>query len=147
MEHVIVTKGLKDRAAEIMGRIAVLEGEIAKQRTDLAHVEATIHMFDPSYDGKKARPKIPAAPRSHYFAMGEITRRRREALRDASGPIAAGDIARKAMVDKGLDPTNGKIRSDMIRRLLFALHRLAQEGSVIRMGHGFGARWSLPAEE
>jgi hypothetical protein len=144
MEHVIVIKGLTDRVSEIKGEIAILEGQIARKRTDLAHVQATICMFDPSYDGKAAKPKFPAAPRSHYFAMGEITRRCREALRDATGPISAEDIARKAMMDKGLDVNDGAIRSDMIRRLLYALHRLNEEGTAKRNGQGMGARWTLP---
>jgi hypothetical protein len=79
--------------------------------------------------------------------MGEITRRCREALRDADGPISAEDIARKAMTDKGLDPEDGKIRSDMIRRLLYALHRLVEEGTVQRHGQGLGARWTAPTEK
>jgi hypothetical protein len=135
---------LVERAAEIRGQIAVLEGHIAKQRADLAHVEATARMFDPSYDGKKVQPKRPAPPRSTYFAMGEITERCRNALREASTPIAADDIAVKARQDKGLDPTDKAIRSDMIRRLLWALHRLDAVGQAKRIGQGLGARWTLP---
>jgi hypothetical protein len=117
MEHVILVKGPTDRVSEIKGQIAILEGQIAKQRADLTHVQATICLFDPTYDGK-AKPKFPAPPRSHYFAMGEITRRCREALRNATAPISAEDIAGRAMADKGLDPEDKKVRSDMIRRLL-----------------------------
>jgi hypothetical protein len=146
MEHVILIKGLRDRASEIKGQIAVLEGHIAKERANLAHVEATIRLFDPAYDGKQVKPKRITASRSHYFRMGEITLRCREALRDATGPTSAAEIAEKAMRDKGLDVTDGKIRSDMIARLLWALHRLAKDGSVRRVGNGLGARWALPVE-
>jgi hypothetical protein len=62
--------------------------------------------------------------------MGEVSLRCREALRDATNPISAEDIARQAMRDKELDLADGKIRSDMIARLLWALHRLAKNGSV-----------------
>jgi hypothetical protein len=77
--------------------------------------------------------------------MGEITRRCHDTLREASGLVSAEDIARRAMVDKGVDPEDGKLRSDFIRRILWALHRLAQEGKIERVGTGLGARWRMPA--
>ena len=143
MAQSIIVGALVDRASEIRGQIAVLEGHIAKHRADLAHVEATARMFDPSYDGKRVRPKRPAPPRSTYFVMGEISERCRNALREAVAPILAEEIAIRAMQDKGLDPTDGKIRSDMIGRLIWALHRLAKAGQAERIGHGLGARWVL----
>ncbi len=143
MAQSIIVGALVERASEIRGHIAVLEGHIAKHRADLAHVEATARMFDPSYDGKRLRPKRPAPPRSTYFAMGEISERCRNALREATMPISAEEIAVRAMQDKGLDLTDGKIRSDMISRLIWALHRLAKAGQAERVGHGLGARWTL----
>ena len=56
----------------------------------------------------------------------------------------AESIVRQAMTDKGLDPVDRKIRSDMIGRLIWALHRLAKSGQAERIGHGLGARWTLP---
>lgn len=143
MAQSIIMGALVERASEIRGHIAVLEGQIAKHRADLAHVEATARMFDPSYDGKRVRPKRPAPPRSTYFAMGEISERCRNALREATVPISADDVAVQAMRDKGLDLADRKIRSDMIARLIWALHRLAKAGQAERIGHGLGARWTL----
>ena len=143
MTESIVVKALLDKDAEIRGQIAVLEGQMAKHRAELAHVQATLRLFDPAQDVKRIRPKAAAAPRSTYFVMGEITRRCHDALREAGGPISAEDIAVKAMRDKGLDPADRAIRSDMIRRLLWALHRLATDGQIERVGHGLGARWTL----
>jgi hypothetical protein len=143
MGHTIIIGALIERVAEIRGQIAVLEGHITKQRAALGHVEATLRMFDPAYDGKRVRPKRAAPPRSTYFAMGEISKRCREALRDAAAPISAEDIAVRAMQDKGLDLADRAIRSGMIRRLLWALDRLAKNGQAQRLGHGLGARWTL----
>lgn len=143
MPDTIVVKALLDKGAEMRGQIAVLDGRLAKCRAELAHVQATLRLFDPAQDVKHVRPKAPAPPRSTYFAMGEITRRCRDALREATGPIAAMDIAVTAMRDKGLDPADRAIRSDMIRRLLWTLHRLATEGQIERLGQGLGARWVL----
>ncbi|MDR3533910.1 MAG: hypothetical protein P4L90_25520 [Rhodopila sp.] len=43
---------MTEQIARMKGSIAVLEGQIARQRADLAHVEATLRMFKPDYDGK-----------------------------------------------------------------------------------------------
>jgi hypothetical protein len=146
MEHSIVVNGLVTRASEIQGQIAILEGQLAQRRADLTHLRATIQMFDPSYEGKPIRPKLPAVPRSSYFANGEITRRCREAIRDSSGPVSADDVAVKAMTDKSLDLADKKIRSDMIRRFLWAFQRLGVEGEARKIGNGLGARWTLPEQ-
>jgi hypothetical protein len=144
MENVIVIAGLTKRASEIKGQIAIQEGHLVRWRTDLAHVEATIRMFDPAYDGKHVKAKRIAPPRSTYFAMGEITKRCRDAMRVAGGPVSAEEIAVKAMIDKGLNPENRKIRSDMIGRIIQTMHRLTKDGSIQRIGQGVGVRWALP---
>ena len=144
MAHIVVIAGLTERASEIRGQIAVLEGQIAKHRADLAHVMATLRLFDPTAAEKRVRVKRPARPRATYFATGEIARRCRNALRDADGPISADDIAFKAMREKGLDPADGALRADMSRRLLWALHKLGKDGKAKRLGGGASARWALP---
>ena len=143
MEHSILINGLVTKASEIQGQIAVMEGQLARHRADLAHIQATIHLFDPAYEGKRIRPKLPAPPRSSYFAMGEITRRCREAIRDSDKPVSADEVTVKAMTDKGLDLGDRKIRSDMIRRFLWAMQRLTVDGHAQKIGNGLGARWTV----
>jgi len=89
-------------------------------------------MFDPAVRVQAIRAKFPAKPRSSLFANGEISRRCREAVRDAGGePVSAETIAVRAMTEKGLDPADRALRSDFIRRFLWALSRLLRKRLVI----------------
>ena len=117
MENLVVIAGLTNRDSEIKCQIAVLEDSITTARKDLAHVEATIRLFNPAYNSNSVKAKRIAPPRFTYFAMGEITQRCRDAMRVSKEPVSAEEIAVKAMTDKGLSPENRKIRSDMISRI------------------------------
>lgn len=142
----IIINGLTVRVPEIRGQIVALESQIAKQRTDLTHVMATLRMFDPTVTDKAIRPKHPTRPRSTFLVVGEISRRCLDALREAVKPISADEIAVKAMPDKGLDVSDQAIRADMTKRLLWALDRFALSGQVERVGRGTEARWTLPED-
>ncbi len=137
----IIVGALIEKAAEIRGRIATLEGEIARERESLAHIQATVRMFDPERDVRAVKPRRARLRRTSHFAQGEIASRCRDALRDASAPISAEDVARKAMTDKGLDPEDGKLRSDFLLRILWGLQRLHAAGKAEKIGHGLGVRW------
>jgi hypothetical protein len=147
MGNTFVINGLMERAGIIKGEIAASEKLLDRQRTDLAHVLATLRMFDPAYEGKRIYPRRPASQRSAHFVQGEITRRCFEAMREVSAPVSAADITERTMTDKDLDPEDRKLRSDMIRRFLYALQRLAKDKVVRRIGHGIGATWTLPSTE
>jgi hypothetical protein len=146
MSTSIIINALTTKAAEIRGQIAVLEGRISQQRADLGHVMATLRMFDPSASAQPVKAKHAPRPRATFFAAGEISKRCRDALRDAAGPVSADEIAVKAMGDKGLDVTDQAIRSDMARRLIWALHRLESAGQARKVGMGAGARWASVAD-
>ena len=88
---------------------------------------ATLRMFDPSA-AQPIRAKHPAGPRATFFTAGAISKRCRDALREATEPVSADEIAVKAMTDKGLDVSGQAVRSDMGRRLIWALHRLVSAG-------------------
>jgi hypothetical protein len=104
-----VIYALVEKRGEVSGRIAELEELTRQTRADLAHIDATLLMFDPDMKPATIRAKAPAKGRSGYFANGEISKRCREAIRLADGePVAAESIVRQAMTDKGLDPDDAK---------------------------------------
>jgi hypothetical protein len=74
------------------------------------------------------------------FGKGEISRRVRETLRFAKEPMSAEEIARAAMVDKGLSVGDGPMRRMLKHSFLSALHRMFTVGTVQKVGHGLGAR-------
>ena len=142
MAQSIVIHALTAKRAEVSGIIADLEERIRQSRADLAHIDATLRLFDPEIKVSAIRAKQPAKERSGLFANGEISKRCREAIRRADGEsVAAEDIVRQAMTDKGLDPEDGTIRRDLTRRFLWALHRMNVAGIISKVGHGLGARW------
>ena len=69
----------------------------------------------------------------------------REAIRDANGEaLSASDIVLGVMQAKGLDSADAKLRQDLTRRFLWALHPMHVAGTVRKIGHGVGARWAAP---
>jgi hypothetical protein len=137
---------LRQKRAEISGIIASLEKEIHARRGDLAHVDATLRLFAPGIAVDGIKPKLPAVPRSQYFDQGELSERCRVALRDAAEPVNVEDIARAAMVAKGIDPEDRRVRADFCKRLRWPLERMRANGTAIKAGIGPDARWRLPAE-
>ena len=99
-------------------------------------------MFDDTVAVDDITPKRPYV-RSRYFAAGELTRFCREALRDASEPISATDIAIKALTQRKLDADDARIRSDFIIRILRALGQMKKRGNVVQIGAGKGSKWML----
>ena len=50
-------------------------------------------------------------------------------------------LVRQTMADKGPDPADGGLRSDLSKRFLRTLHRMHVTGAIRKVGHGLGARW------
>lgn len=140
-----VVYALVAKRAEIAGIIADLEERTRQARADLAHVDATLRMFDPEAVPQSIKGKRPHKGRG-VFANGEISRRIRDALRDAREPIGAESIVRQAMADKGLDPEDKPARQALIRSFLWGLHRMNTIGTVQKVGHGLGARWMVTTD-
>jgi hypothetical protein len=146
MAQSIVVHALIEKRSEVSGIIADLEERARQSKADLAHIDATLRLFDPDVYLASIKAKKPRN-QSGLFANGEISRRCHEAIRRSAGtPVAAEEIVRLAMTDKGLDPDDAKVRREMNRSFLWALHRMHAAGTVSKAGHGLGARWTLPAD-
>jgi hypothetical protein len=88
--HVI--SALRHKRAEISGYIHDLEKRIARQRANLANLDATIKLFSPGTNPDAIPPKR-AYRRTRYFAHNELSRLTQEALRTALGPLTSAEIA------------------------------------------------------
>lgn len=144
MAQSLIIHGLVEKCSEVSGIIADLEERTRQARASLAHIDAVIRLLDPDTDIDGIKPKRPAGTRFGVFGNGEISRRVREAIRDAREPVAAEDIVRQAMTEKGLSPDDKHARQAIVRSFLWALHRMHVAGTVAKVGHGFGARWTAP---
>jgi hypothetical protein len=134
-----VVSALCAKRAEISGYIADLERKINRQRAALANVDATIRLFSPGANPDVIPPKR-GYRRTRYFATGELSRMCLDALRNADGkPIAAGDIAKATIAEKGLQADARAITEMM----LTVLRRLRKRGTVVKHGTSRNTQWAL----
>src|SRR5580692_12602200 len=119
--HII--SALRLRRAEISGHIHDLEKRIARQRANLANLDATIKLFSPGINPDAVPPKR-AYRRTRYFARNELSRLTQDALRTASGPLTSAEIAAAVMQAKGMPPGDVAFRGIVAARALTVLRRL-----------------------
>lgn len=98
-----IINSLRRKRAEISGSIRELEGRIHNLRHSLAHVDATLKLFDPDAEPKMIKPLRPKRPQNRIFERKELSVRVMNALREAPGDSATVE-ARVAKVKayKGL---------------------------------------------
>jgi hypothetical protein len=86
---------------------------------DLDHIDASIHIFDPSIelDEIKARP----VPAPHQAFRGRVTR-----------IVLTQDIALRVMAARGLDTANVRLLKTMTKRAGACLRDLQQQGAAPR---------------
>jgi hypothetical protein len=80
---------------------------------------------------------------ARYFARNELSRLVMEALRLATGPLAAVDIATAIMRVKGAAMDDAAFKAVISERALGVLRSLAKRGEVVRTGTSRNAQWSL----
>ena len=96
-----VVSALRLKRAEISGHIHDLEKRIARQRTNLANLDATVKLFSPGTNPDAIPPKR-VYRRTRYFAHNELSRLTQEALRKASRPLTSAEIAAAVMQAKAI---------------------------------------------
>jgi hypothetical protein len=87
-----------------------LESRVHALKRDLAHIHATLKMFDPDGEPKTIKPVRPYRPRNRLFEPKELSIRVMTALREADGNTATLDaIVERIMKDKGLNAPAGVV--------------------------------------
>jgi hypothetical protein len=79
-----VVSALRLKRAEISGHIHDLEKRIARQRANLANLDATIKLFSPGTNPDSIPPKR-GYRRTRYFARNELSRLAQDILRKHQG--------------------------------------------------------------
>jgi hypothetical protein len=134
---------LKDRRARVAGEIFALKKQIAAKLAQMAHLDATLVMFDPDMHPSAIRPKrVTAYQRVPLFGHGELGRVILDVLREAKGtPLAGHEIAARVMVRLN-QPAVGKMA--MTARTRCGLRYLAKnKRGVVKIGDKQNARWTL----
>jgi len=124
-----VINTLRTKAERLANLIAKLEQDVEQARADLAHVNATIHLFEAPEDGSQ----FPM----HYnldrlFRRREIGELCHEAL--ASGPKDTRELARWIVEAKGFPSPDKHLRTAVAYRIVQALRMQEKRGGVRRMG-------------
>src|ERR1700742_3325990 len=101
MAELHVVSALRNKRAELAGMVGQLEQQLARQRTNLAHLDATIRLFDPNVRPQEIRAKQQRA-RSAWFRQGECLRRIHDELRNAAQPLTTRDLAERIMRAKAV---------------------------------------------
>ena len=140
-----VLTGLMAKRAEIAGKIEHLQDQLRQLVIDLDHIDASIHIFDPSIELEdiKARP----VPAPHHAFRGQVTRTVLTSLRHAKKPLTTQDIAMRVMAERGLDTANVRLLKTMTKRAGACLRNLQKQGAVSHQpGPGQFMLWEVARE-
>jgi hypothetical protein len=102
-----------------------LEQQLAQQRANLAHVDATMRLFDPDIRPKDIRPKRLRA-RNAWFRPGECLRLIYDELREATQPVTTRGLAERIMRVKAIPAADDDRRERVQKTLLGSLNRAKQ---------------------
>jgi hypothetical protein len=121
--HVI--GALRNKRAELAGTLRQLEQQLARERINLAHLDATMRLFDPNIRPKDIRPR---QRRTHnaWFRHGECLRLVYDQLREASQPVTTRELAERIMRVKAMPAADDHRRELVQKTLLASLNRAKQ---------------------
>jgi hypothetical protein len=125
MEDDLIVKALRDKRAEIHGRITAYEAQIEQAKHDLAHVNATLRLFT---DVEKQRARYVV---SHgFFRKGEIADLCALQLQDGS-ELTTRALAERVMRARDLDATDATLRNSVVFKVVQALRHAARRKLVV----------------
>ena len=136
--HVI--GALRNKRAELAGMLRQLEQQLGQQRANLAHVDATMRLFDPDIRPKDIRPKQPRE-RNAWFRPGECLRLIYDELREATQPVTTRELAERIMRLKAIPATENDRRERIQKTLLASLNRAKE--TIARVETAGVVRWRL----
>ncbi|GFO83483.1 MAG: hypothetical protein A49_31100 [Methyloceanibacter sp.] len=117
---------LRDKRDKIERAIAAYEKEIQQARRDLAHVNATIRMFE----APEGRTQFPVyVDTLRLFKRGELAELCKAALAD-EGPLTTPELALRVARAKGLDEDDKVLRQSIAYRIVQALRLQWKRGKI-----------------
>jgi hypothetical protein len=140
MAELHVIGALRNKRAELAGTIRQLEQQLARERTNLAHLDATMRLFDPNIRPKDIRPR---QRRTHnaWFRRGECLRLIYDELRDASQPVTTRELAERIMRVKAISAADDH-RRELIQKVLLGSLNRAKE-TIARIETAGVVGWRL----
>ncbi len=136
--HVI--GALRKKRSELGGVVNQLEQLLVKHRADLAHLDATMLLFDPDIRPQEILPRQQRA-RSVWFRPGECLRLIYDELRDAMQPVTTRELAIRIMGVKAM-PTDDDRRRELIQKTILGSLNRAKE-TIARIETAGVVAWRL----
>jgi hypothetical protein len=140
MAEMHIIGALRNKRAELAGMLRQLEQQLVQQRANLAHVDATMRLFDPDLRPKDIRPKQPRE-RNAWFRQGECLRLIYDELREATQPVTTRELAERIMRVKAIPAADDQRRERIQKTLLASLNRAKQ--TIARVEIAGVVRWRL----
>ena len=140
MAELHVIGALRNKRAELAGILRQLEQQLVQQRANLAHVDATVRLFDPDIRPNDIRPKLPRE-RNAWFRQGECLRLVYDELREATQPMTTRQLAEQIMRVKAIPAADDQRRERVQKTLLASLNRAKQ--TIARVEIAGVVRWRL----
>jgi hypothetical protein len=140
MAELHIIGALRNKQAELAGMLCQLEQQLMQQRANLAHLDATMRLFDPEIRPKDIRPKQPRA-RNVWFRPGECLRLIYDALREATQPVTTRELSERIMRVKAMVAADDHRRELVQKTLLGSLNRAKQ--TIARVETAGVVSWRL----
>ncbi len=121
----MITTGLRTKRDEIFDALERLGRQVEQHRANLAHLDATIRLFDPEAEVAAPGPKSPTCKRNEWFQPGECRRRIHDVLRAAAAPMTTREIVEAVMAAKALPVPDPRTRELIHKTVLSSLNRAA----------------------
>ena len=139
-DHVLA--GLIERRAQLSGRIHSLQGELHQAQADLACLDGVIRQFDPDYPLEAIRPRY--RRQATAAEMGSLSRAVLDTLRRAGEPLSVPEIAKRIIVERGLDQGDRALYRNMSKRVGMALRYQRTNAMVEEIGSQNGEiTWAI----
>jgi hypothetical protein len=119
MAELRVMDALREKRFELSGAVSRLEHQLAQHRGSLAHLDATMRLFDPDLLSQDTDPDQQRR-RVSWFGPGECRRLIYDVLRDAPQPLATRELAERVMVAKGIPAVDDHRTRALIQKTVLA---------------------------
>jgi hypothetical protein len=126
--------------AELGGKILENRQEHSNLAEKMRHVESVIKMLDPGYSLRAISVK--RRKPNPWFKRGTVYRRAVDALRMATEPLTAREIAERVLAAANIEKPAKGAMADLIGSVLASLRNHKGKG-VQRTNEGSPARWRL----
>jgi len=141
MGELPVMDALRSKRSELVGLMSRLEQQLVQHRGSLAHLDATMRLFDPDLLSHQADP-AQQRERVSWFRPGECRRLIYDVLRDAPQPLATRELAERVMAARGMPAADHRARALIQKTVLASLSRA--KGTIERTETAGVVSWRVP---